>query len=60
MTPADEANFERNEEKYFRSHRDTPSGRNFACWDHVENKSTIRNYRNGMDRLFPNAPGAGI
>ena len=47
-------------EKHFRSHRDTPSGKNFACWDHDETPETITNYRQGFDSIFPDAPGAGI
>ncbi len=48
-------------EKHFRSHRDTPSGRNFVFWNSGPNINEEQdNYRNNFDSIFPNSPGAGV
>ena len=47
-------------EKFFRSHRDTPTGRNFVYWNGVETAQDRQNYRDNFDSIFPNAPGAGM
>lgn len=60
MTPQQEAAFEKKAEKHFKSHRDTPCGRNFTCWDHDETPETLKNYRKNFDNIFPNSPGAGF
>jgi hypothetical protein len=47
-------------EKHFRSHRELPVGKNFTCWNHEHNPTADEQYRQNFDRLFPNAPGAGL
>lgn len=47
-------------EKYFSSHRDIPSGKNFTCWNHVRTPGEEQRYRENFDAVFPNAPGAGF
>jgi hypothetical protein len=48
------------EERYFSSQRDTPDGRNFVYWNRDPSKQEKENYRDNYDKLFPDAPGAGI
>ena len=47
-------------EKHFRSHRDTPDGKNFVFWNKKPSKKEEASYRKGFDSIFPNAPGAGV
>lgn len=47
-------------EKHFRSHRELPNGRNFWAWNRDHRPDDDRKYRENFDRIFPNAPGAGI
>lgn len=47
-------------EKHFKSHRDVPNGRNFVFWEHDNDPVARRKYRENFDKIFPNAPGAGI
>jgi len=60
MTRQEEAAFEAKAEKHFRSHRDVPSGRNFHTWEHEHDPEAEKKYRSNFDKVFPNAPGAGI
>lgn len=61
MTKAEEAAFEKKSEAFFRSHRELPTGRNFLCFAmRYRDKNDMDNYRSNMDKLFPDAPGAGI
>jgi len=67
MTAAQEKAFDRKAEKYFRSHRELPAGRDFR-WNtyrfdqhQMDNgKTADENFRDNFDRVFPNAPGVGI
>lgn len=61
MTRAEEAASERQIEQSFRSQRELPNGRNFL-WDtfRFKTEEDIHNYRINFDRIFPNAPGAGL
>ena len=66
MTPGQEAVFERNANRYFRSHREIPNGRDFR-WNsyrydnyHSQDGRPILRFRNNFDSVFPDAPGAGI
>ena len=54
--------FRKKRDRHFRSHRDTPAGRNFVFWDHDghNSKASLARFRNNMDAIFPSAPGAGI
>lgn len=60
MTPQEEARFEAQAEKQFRSHRELPNGRNFRCWNRDKDVVADRKYRENFDNIFPNAPGKGI
>ena len=64
MTAAQEARFERDALKHFRSYRAIPPGRNFE-WNKspeyfYEKKRYKEEYKTNFDKIFPNAPGAGI
>ncbi len=66
MTPQQEAAFERKAEKYFRSQREIPNGRDFRWnsyrydnYDSLDGKPVLR-FRDNFDSVFPDAPGAGI
>ena len=61
MTRAEEAAFEKKAEKHFRSHRELPTGRDFR-WNQPHHHAIAgdKNFRENFDRIFPNAPGAGI
>ena len=42
-------------------HQDCPMGRNFLAFTYSNRtKEDLDNYRNNFDRIFPNAPGAGM
>ena len=60
MTEQEERNFDKFEEKYFKSHPELPNGRNFMCWNREKNTKGDRKYKKNFDAIFPNAPGAGI
>lgn len=60
MNAEQERAFEAKAEKHFKSHRDTPCGRNFVFWEHEETEENKKNYRKNFDKCFPNSPGAGI
>lgn len=47
-------------EKHFRSHRELPAGKNFTCWNKEHDPGADQKYRDNFDRVFPNAPGAGL
>jgi|WetSurMetagenome_2_1015567.scaffolds.fasta_scaffold533235_2 hypothetical protein len=58
---ADAAVFEAKAEQYFAGQRELPKGRDFR-WNTFRFNTTqdIENYRTNYDRIFPNAPGAGL
>jgi hypothetical protein len=59
MLPSEEAAFEAKAEKYFRSHRDAPNGRNFLAFQmRFHGGSVADNYAMGICRTFPEAPGS--
>ncbi len=61
MTPAEEARFERQVEKEFRSHRELPNGRDFR-WNTYrfldQGGNDIDRFRDNFDETFPDAPGS--
>ena len=61
MTLQEEAIFEAKAEKHFKSQRELPRGRDYR-WNtfHEITEEDYDNYRKNFDRIFPNAPGAGI
>lgn len=59
-TPQQKAAWAKAEEKHFKSHRDTPSGRNFVFWNNTPSREEEDKYRSGFDAIFPKAPGAGV
>lgn len=56
---ATEAAWERKAEKYFKSHRELPTGRDFR-WNMEKDVTAERKFRNNFDKIFPDAPGVGI
>ena len=60
MTEQEEARFEAQAERYFKSHRELPPGRNFTCWNREKNTKGDKKYRSNFDKVFPHAPGAGL
>lgn len=58
MNAQQEAAFEAKADKHFKSHRDTPNGRNFLFWDHELTEKDKKNYSKNFDTIFPNSPGA--
>lgn len=56
-----EAEFERKAEAHFRGQRELPNGRNFR-WEHFrfDTGKDRESYRANYDRIFPDAPGAGM
>lgn len=61
MTKAQEAAFDKRVEKEFKSHRELQNGRDFR-WNQPHWHATAGDqaYRDNFDKIFPNAPGAGI
>jgi hypothetical protein len=59
MTPQQEAKFEKQADKHFKSQRELPNGRDFR-WNMQRDPESEHNYRNNFDNVFPKAPGAGI
>jgi len=62
MTRKEEAIFELKAEKHFRSHRETPNGRDhrFNCrGGYISDSTRAEKYNKNFDAIFPNAPGAG-
>lgn len=60
MTEQEERNFDKFEEKYFKSHPELPNGRNFTCWNREKNTKGDKLYKKNFDTIFPSSPGAGI
>jgi hypothetical protein len=61
MTPEEERKFEVKAEKMLKGHRQAPDGRNFMAFRmRFESEEDMENYRKNYDRIFPDAPGAGI
>jgi hypothetical protein len=56
---ATEAAWDRKVEKYFKSHRELPTGRDFR-WNMERDRNAERRYRMNFDQIFPDAPGVGI
>jgi hypothetical protein len=61
MTAQEEKVFEDKAERYFKGQRELPPGRDFR-WNtfRFNEKRDIENYRANYDRIFPQAPGAGL
>jgi len=61
MTRLDEIKLEKKIEKHFKSHRELLPGRDYR-WNIFRyiTKQDRDNYRKNFDRIFPNAPGAGL
>lgn len=61
MNAYEEAKFDKWADDQFRKQRETPNGRNFL-WNtfRFKDQFDIRKYRENMDKIFPNAPGAGM
>jgi len=59
VTAHEEAVFERNAEKHFKSQRELPNGRDYR-WNQEKDNKAESAYRNNFDSIFPNAPGAGF
>jgi len=57
MTEQEEKVFEAKAEKYFKSHRELPCGRNFLCFQTVSPESD-KKYKENHSKIFPNSPGA--
>ena len=58
---ADVEAFKNKRDKHFKSHREPGPGRDYRAF--VQRYITTKEreaYRSGFDRIFPNAPGAGI
>lgn len=58
---ADVEKFKKKRDRYFKSHREPGPGRDYRAF--VQRYITAEErkaYRAGFDRIFPNAPGAGI
>lgn len=48
-------------DRHFRmTHRGVPKGRSFIHWEHQYDREADKKFRENFDRIFPNAPGAGI
>lgn len=63
MTRHEEAVFEAKAEKHFKSHRELPNGRDhrFNCaGGYIKSPERHKIYNANFDKVFPNAPGAGI
>jgi hypothetical protein len=60
MNAQEERNFEAKSEQHFKGHRDTPCGRNFMHWDHVNTPEATKKYAENFDATFPNSPGFGM
>lgn len=58
ITAQDEARFDRWTEKQFRKHRDTPSGRNFATWNHPNFAQGKRKLEQNFDKAFSGSPSS--
>lgn len=59
MTRQEEAEFAVKEERYFRSHRDAPNGRNFLAFQMRFHGGRVKdNYNIGFCRTFPDAKGS--
>jgi hypothetical protein len=61
MTRAEEIAFEKKAEKEFKGQRPLPNGRDFR-WNqpYWHANAGDNQFRENFDRIFPNAPGAGI
>jgi hypothetical protein len=59
MSKAQEAQFNRDAEKHFKSHPELPNGRDFRFNSEFDPEADSK-YRNNFDRIFPNSPGLGI
>lgn len=56
-----EAKLDAKIERHFRlTHRGVPNGRNFWAWNRDHRPDDDKKYRENFDKIFPNAPGAGI
>lgn len=61
MTPDQERDFNRRAEQMLQGHRPAPDGRDYRAFVFSEITAEDRdNYRKNFDRVFPDAPGAGI
>lgn len=56
---ASEAVWEQKADKWFKSHRELPTGRDFR-WNMKIDKRSERKFRKNFDQIFPDAPGVGI
>lgn len=59
MTEQEERKFEKFEEKYFKSHREIPNGRDYR-FNRDRHSLNDDAYKKNFDLIFPHAPGAGI
>lgn len=62
MTPQEEVKYDKMFDQVGKSHQACPLGRNFMAFGNRDKmtKASLEKYRDGFDRCFPNAPGAGI
>ena len=61
MTEAQERNFEVKAERMLAGKRELPNGRNFLCFVlRFRDENDMKNYRKNFDKVFKDAPGAGI
>lgn len=59
MNAVEEKKFLKFEEKYFKSQRELPNGRDFR-WNQDKDPVAEKNFRKNFDSIFPNSPGAGF
>jgi len=59
VTPEQERKHAKYEEKFFKSHRELPTGRDFR-WNMQIDPKADDVYRKNFDSIFPSAPGAGL
>lgn len=61
MTEMEEKIFDEKTERYFQGQRELPNGRDYR-WNtfRFDDKKTKELFRTNYDKVFPNAPGAGI
>jgi len=61
MTPQEEAKVDKMiADVGVNNHQQCPFGRNFMAFSMNRGKDANVKYRKNFDRIFPNAPGAGI
>ena len=59
INEATEKAFDQKVEKYFRSQRELPLGRDFR-WNSAKDPVAEKKFRDNFDSIFPDSPGAGI